>query len=555
MGAGWAGHPWPVHRNWWEKIAVSAYDYVIVGAGSAGSVLANRLTEDEGATVALIEAGGPDEAQEIHIPIAVAALAKTPFDWDLSTEPEPQFGNRRAYLPRGRVLGGSSSINAMVYMRGNRLDYDGWAAGGATGWGWDDVLPYFLKAEDNERGAGALHGTGGPLRVSDGRSRHPLSEAVLEAALEAGHPRNDDFNGERQEGVGFYQLTQRDGMRWSTADAYLRPVMQRPNLTVLTDTLATRIVLQGTRAVGVEVVSPGGETQMVGASREVIVSAGAYESPKLLNLSSIGPEAVLASLGLTVESDLPAGENLQDHLMVLLNYRTEVEALSRAAVTPENLMLLLTEGRGPLSSNFAETGGFFHSRPGLAAPDLQFHQIPALFHQDGLGPVLEHAVTIAPGLLTPTSRGWVAPRGPVPGTKPRVFHNYLSTEADRAATYEGVRIALDIARQPALQQVIAGPFNAPASDSAADISAFVAQTSMTIFHPTSTCAIGSVVDPELRVLGFEGLRVVDASVFPTIPRGNTNAPTIMVAEKAADLIRGRTAPATKGQAPPSTQTT
>jgi choline dehydrogenase len=530
---------------------VRSYDYVIVGAGSAGSVLANRLSEEEAATVAVIEAGGPDEAQEIHIPLAFGYLFKTPVDWDLDSEPEPGLNNRRAYLPRGRVFGGSSSINSMIYQRGNRLDYDGWAAGGATGWGWEDVLPYFLRAEDNERGPGRLHGAGGPLAVSDGRSKHPLSLAFLEAAVQAGHPRNDDFNGERQDGVGWYQLTQRDGMRCSAADAYLQPALPRTNVTVLAGTLATRVLLDGTRAKGVEVVLPDGETEVIGASREVILSAGAYESPKLLMLSGIGPEGVLAPLGLPVVADLPAGQNLQDHLMALLNYRTDMESLM-TAMTPDNVMLLFSEGRGPLSSNVAEAGGFFHSREGSEAPDIQFHQGPVLFHQEGLGPLVAHAVTIAPGLIAPTSRGQVALRVPQPAAQPRVFHNYLATEEDRLAIRQGVRIALDIARQPALQAVITAPFRVPESDSDAGIAAFVAETGMTLYHPTSTCAIGSVVDADLRVLGFEGLRVVDASVFPTIPHGNTNAPTIMVAEKAADLIRGRSpAPGPEAQEHPA----
>lgn len=517
---------------------MSTYDYVIVGAGSAGSVLANRLTEDGDATVALIEAGDPDETQEIHIPLAFGYLFKTPVDWDLDTEPEPHLANRRAYLPRGRGFGGSSSINAMVYIRGNRADYDGWAAGGATGWGWADVLPYFLRSEDNERGASALHGSGGPLTVSDGRSNHPLAAAFVEAAVDAGHPRNDDFNGERQEGVGFYQVTQRNGMRCSAADAYLGPALARENLTVRARALATRVVFDGTHATGVEIALPDGEAEIVSASREVILAAGAYESPKLLMLSGVGPEAALAPLGLPVVSDLPVGQNLQDHVMTPLNYLTGVESLI-TALTPENLMLLLTEGRGPLASNVAEAGGFFHSRDRLPAPDLQFHHAPAPFYQDGLGPLTVHALTIAPGLVAPISRGHVLLRVPQPGAKPRILHNYLAAEEDRAAIRQGVRIALDIARQPAQQEVITGAFKVPASDSDADLDDFVAQHSMTLYHPTSTCAIGSVVDPELRVLGFEGLRVVDASVFPTVPRGNTNAPTIMVAERASDLIRGR----------------
>ncbi|MGH7912773.1 MAG: GMC family oxidoreductase [Candidatus Dormibacteraceae bacterium] len=517
---------------------VSTYDYVIVGAGSAGAVLANRLSEDSGATVGLIEAGGPDVAQEIHIPLAFGRLFKTPLDWGLDSEPESQLGGRRAYLPRGRVFGGSSSINAMVYIRGNRTDYDGWAGSGARGWSWKEVLPYFKKAEDNERGASDLHGAGGPLTVSDGRSKHRLASAFVEAGVEAGHPRNTDFNGERQEGVGFYQVTQRDGMRCSTAVAYLHPAMERENLTVLADTRALNVTLQGTRATGVEVLLPSGETETIHAAREVILSAGAYESPKLLMLSGIGPEAALAPFGLPVHADLPVGQGLQDHLMALLNYETGVETLM-TALTPENVNLLLLEGHGPLASNVAEAGGFFRSEDGLDAPDVQIHFAPVLFHQEGLGPLVAHALTIGPGLIAPTSRGQVLLRVPSPTAAPRIFHNYLATEEDRGALRRAVRIGLEIARQPSLQEVITAPFSVPASDSDDDIATWVAQTAMTIYHPTSTCAIGSVVDPELRVLGFEGLRVVDASVFPTIPRGNTNAPTIMVAEKAADVIRGR----------------
>ncbi|MFZ0217976.1 MAG: GMC family oxidoreductase N-terminal domain-containing protein [Candidatus Dormiibacterota bacterium] len=523
---------------------MSTYDYVVVGAGSAGCVLAARLSEDPAVSVALIEAGGPDLAQEVHIPLAFSQLFKTPLDWDLDTEPEPELGGRRAYLPRGKMLGGSSSMNAMIYMRGNRADYDGWARAGAAGWSWADVLPYFKRAEDNERGANDLHGAGGPLTVSDGRSNHPLAAAFVEAGVQAGHPRTDDFNGERQEGVGFYQLTQRNGLRCSAADAYLRPALERPNLTLLTGALAQRVLLDGSRARGVE-IARGGETEVVTAAGEVLVAAGAYESPKLLMLSGIGPEAVLTPFGIPVEANLPVGQGLQDHCLALLNYATRVETLM-TALTPENVVLLMSEGHGPLSSNVAESGGFFHSLPGLPAPDVQFHVAPVLFHEEGLGALVAHAITLAPCVLAPTSRGQVLLRWPRPEVAPRIIHNYLTTQEDRDCLVAGVRLAFDIEAQPALQAVTTGAFNVPASDAEADILDWARRVVMTLYHPTSTCAIGSVVDPDLRVLGFEGLRIVDASVLPTVPRGNTNAPTIMVAERAADLILGRTLRATAG---------
>lgn len=516
----------------------NTYDYVIVGAGSAGCVLAARLSEDPDTTVALVEAGGPDTAQEIHIPAAFSQLFKSEADWDLDTEPEPELDGRRAYLPRGKVLGGCSSINAMIYIRGNRADYDGWAAAGATGWSYDEVLPYFLRAEDNERGADAHHGTGGPLRVSDSRSAHPLAAAFVEAAVRAGHPRNDDFNGESQLGVGPYQLTQLGGMRHSVAVAYLHPALGRPNLTVLPHAHARRVVLDAGRATGVE-VERGGEAVVLRADREVIVSAGAYESPKLLMLSGVGPAGTLAAFGLETVADLPVGQGLQDHFMALLNFRTDAESLFTAA-TPDNAALLAGEGRGPLTSNIGEAGGFLHSRDGLTAPDVQFHFAPVLFHQEGLGPVTEHGFALGPCVLAPASRGEVTLRSARPGAAPRIRHNYLTAPEDRAAIVAGVRAALEVVEHKPLTDLVTGPFSVPASASEADILAWVRRTGMTLFHPTSTCAIGTVVDPELRVLGTTGLRVVDASVFPTVPRGNTNAPTVMAAEKAADLIKGAT---------------
>ncbi|MFD9719295.1 GMC family oxidoreductase [Streptomyces sp. NPDC059076] len=515
---------------------MNTYDYVVVGAGSAGCVLAARLSEDPGARVALIEAGGPDTAQEIHVPAAFSQLFKSDLDWDLDSEPEPGIGGRRAYLPRGKVFGGCSSINAMIYIRGNRADYDGWAADGADGWSYNDVLPYFRRSEDNLRGADAFHGTGGPLTVSDSRSNHPLATAFVEAAISAGHRRNDDFNGESQLGVGPYQLTQRDGMRCSTSVAFLHPAMGRPNLTILSGARADRVVIENGRATGVEVTRDGG-TEVITAAREVIVSAGAYESPKLLMLSGVGPADALAAFGIRVRADLPVGEGLQDHYMTLLNFRTDTESLMTAA-SPANVELLQGQGRGPLTSNIGEAGGFFHSRDGLAAPDVQFHMAPVLFHEEGLGPVTEHGFAFGPCVLAPTSRGRVTLRSARPDAAPRITHNYLTTAEDRAAIVAGIRIALEIAAQAPAAKVISGPYDVPDSNADADLLAWARRSGMTLYHPTSTCAIGRVVDPELRVYGVDGLRVVDASVFPSVPRANTNAPTIMAAEKAADLIKG-----------------
>ncbi|MEU2062811.1 GMC family oxidoreductase N-terminal domain-containing protein [Streptomyces sp. NPDC013455] len=514
---------------------MSSYDYVIVGAGSAGAVLAARLTEDPEVRVALIEAGGPDTAQEIHVPAAFPHLFKSALDWDFDSDPEPGIGGRRAYLPRGKVFGGTSSMNAMIYIRGNRADYDGWAAAGATGWSYDEVLPYFRRAEDNERGADEFHGAGGPLTVSDGRSGHPLCSAFVQAAQQAGYKANDDFNGATQFGVGRYQLTQRGGLRCSTAVAYLHPAMERPNLTVLPSARAHRVVLEGGRAAGVE-VERGGSVEVVRAEREVVLSAGAYESPKLLMLSGIGPAAALAAFGIEVVRDLPVGVGLQDHYMALLNFRTREESLLTAA-SPGNAALLESEGRGPLTSNIGEAGGFFRSRDDLTAPDLQFHAAPTLFHQDGLGAATEHGFAFGPCVLAPTSRGAVTLRSARPDAAPRIVHNYLMTADDRAVIVAGLRIAREIAAQQAVADVVTGAYDVPAGDSDAELLAWARRAGQSLYHPTSTCAIGAVVDPELRVLGVENVRVVDASVFPTVPRGNTNAPTIMAAEKAADLVR------------------
>jgi choline dehydrogenase len=512
------------------------YDYVIVGAGSAGCVLAARLSEDPDVKVAVLEAGGQDSRPEIAMPIAFPMLLKSSVDWDMLGEEEPGLGGKRLFLPRGKTLGGSGSINAMIYTRGNRADFDEWAAGGAEGWSYDEVLPYFKRSEDNERGADEFHGAGGPMRVSDSRAMSPMIETMIEASVLAGLPFNPDFNGATQDGVGRFQVTQRNGRRCSTAEAFLHPAEERPNLDIITDAMALRILFDGSRAVGVE-VSRDDKTEEIRAEREVIVSAGTYQSPVLLMLSGIGPADDLAPYGIEVRENLPVGHNLQDHCMAQLNYETDGPSLF-GAFAPANFELYETEGRGPLTSNIPEAAAFFRTRPGLDAPDMEFHYAPSMFYDQGYTAPHDSGYCFGPVVVKPTSRGRVMLRAPLADSKPRILCNFLTTETDRQCMIAGVRKAMEVAEQEPLKKATRKPFIVPASDSEDDIMDFVRRAAQSVYHPTSTCAIGSVVDPQLRVYGVEGLRVADASVMPTVTRANTNATAIMIGEKAADLIRG-----------------
>jgi choline dehydrogenase-like flavoprotein len=528
------------------------YDYVIVGAGSAGCVLAARLTENPGTRVLLLEAGPPDEAEEIRIPAALNLLWQSQYDWGYQTVPQERAAGQPVYWPRGRTLGGSSSINAMIYVRGHRLDYDTWRDDfGCSGWGYTDLLPYFLRAEDNSRGPSAYHGAGGPLSVQDLKRKSPLTRAFVEASRACGLPANEDFNGPEQDGTGFYQVTQRDGRRWSAADAYLRPALSRPNLTVLTDALATGLLIEAGRAAGVRYTHRGAQ-EVARAAGEVILSAGTIGSPHLLLVSGIGPADRLIEHGVRVVADSPGvGANLSDHPVVTAIWPTPKETGLWEQAGPAGLARWRYLRSGPLTSNVAEAGGFTRTMPSLAAPDVQWHVLPVPYQRQGLADPAIRAVSVLVTVLTVASRGSVRLRTADPRHKPLIDPGYLYASEDIDPLVSGLRMARDFAASPALARHVREELApGPEVRSDAELREFIRRDLGTLHHPVGTCAMGgdsrlaasrltSVVDPELRVRGIEGLRVVDASVMPAVPRGNTNAPVIAIAERAADLISGR----------------
>jgi choline dehydrogenase len=522
------------------------FDVVVVGAGSAGCALAARLTEDPTLRVLLLEAGGSDDVLEVQIPAGLYKTWRTRLDWNYTTDAQPGLDGRKLFWPRGKLLGGSSSINAMIYMRGAAADYDEWAElTGDNSWSYEHVLPLFRRMEDNSRGADQFHGIGGPLRVEDLRSPHAWTRAVVQSAVAAGYPRNDDFNGATQEGVGQHQVTQKRGRRWSSADAYLHPAERRPNLTVRTGALTTRVLVSDGRATGVEYRS-GGQVHTVHATREVVLSGGAVNSPQLLMLSGIGPADHLREVGVDVVHDLPGvGGGLQDHPLVPVVWNVRSGRSLFRAESPSGYAKWFGARRGPLTSNLAEAGLFTRSAPELSEPDLQMHFLPVKFwKQAEVDPDVD-AFTAAVVLVHVHSRGSVRLRSADPSWAPAIDAGYLTDERDLDALVSGVEKAREIASVGPLSAVLAEEWSPGGTVFGREaLRETVKNTLESLYHPVSSCRMGTdeqaVVDSELRVRGIEGLRVVDASVMPTLVRGNTNAPTIMIAERAADLILGRT---------------
>lgn len=500
------------------------YDYIVIGAGSAGCVVANRLTKDSDTTVLLLEAGNPDTKPEIHIPAECFTLVGSEVDWGYFSEPEPYLNHRKMFCSRGKVLGGSSSINFMMYVRGNPHNYDRWQALGNPGWSYQDVLPYFKKSEHSSRGASEFHGVDGELSVTDVMAPAAVSQRFVDACVSTGYNYNPDFNGTHQEGVGLYQLTVKEGKRHSAAAAFLLPVFHRPNLTVTTGALVTRLLFEGTRAIGVEYLH-GGTLHQARVSQEVILSAGAFDSPKLLMLSGIGDAEHLQALDIPVIADLPGvGQNLQDHILVCV-----VQAATQD-VHPAS------------TSNGVEVGLFLHSEGNLeSAPDLQFFFGPIQFLSPGYPPA-DFGFTGAVSLTRPQNIGSVSLQSPDPKDPPTIRMNYLQIQADVRKLVEGVKLMRQLFQSNAFND-FRGKEIAPGADIQSDAAlvAYIRDTCSTVWHPVGTCKMGidsmAVVDPELRVHGIQGLRVVDASIMPTITTGNTNAPTIMIGEKAADLIK------------------
>lgn len=526
------------------------YDYIIIGAGSAGCVLANRLSEDAGTSVLVLEFGGSDRSVLIQMPSAFSLPMNTKkYNWHYETVAEPHLDNRRLHCPRGKVLGGSSSINGLVYIRGHACDFDEWESLGAKNWSYRNCLPYFKRAEQYKFGGDDYRGGAGPLSTNNGNNmQNPLYGAWVEAGAEAGYIKTDDCNGYMQEGFGAMHMTVKDGVRWSTANAYLRPAMSRPNLTVITHAMTRRILLEGKRAVGVE-YDQGGQTHKVMCNREVLVASGPIGSPHLLQRSGIGPAAVLKNAGIEVRHDLPGvGENLQDHSEIYIQYACKepvtlngkMNLLGKALIGLR--WLLFKDGLG--ASNHFEAGGFIRSSKGLRWPDIQFHFLPAAMRYDGDKPFKGHGFMVLTGPNKPKSRGHVRALSADPYQHPQIRFNYLASEEDREGFRRCVRLTREIIAQPAMDRY-RGEELAPGPQVQTDeeIDAFVRANMESTMHPCGSCRMGeddmAVVDSALRVHGLQGLRVIDSSVFPSEPNGNLNAPTIMLAERAADLVRGR----------------
>ena len=523
----------------------AGYDYIVVGAGSAGSVLANRLSAKPEAKVLLLEAGGSDKSFFVRMPAGIAKLAGPRYNWGYETAPQPSMQGRRMYWPRGRLLGGSSSVNAMVYMRGQPADYDHWRQLGNSGWSYADVLPYFKKAERNERLHDEFHGADGPLNVAERPYTNPLSHAFVEAAQQAGLPFNPDFNGAVQLGCGLFQVTQKGGSRWSAASAYLHPAAARENLTILTKAQATRVVIENGRAIGVEYVRKG-KRHTARAEQEVLLAGGAINSPQLLLLSGIGPAEELRALGIKVAHDLPGvGKNLQDHLNVNIVRRatkgSTLDSKNRGLAPVGVALQFLLFGTGPGTSNVAEAGAFAIGDPAAATPDIQYHFIPAQVVDHARVAMDGDGVTLHACCLRPQSRGEIRLASTDPLQPPVMDPRYLGADYDLKILIEGLRRGRDILGAPALQPWL-GEERLPGErlQSDAELSDFIRATAETEYHPVGTCKMGNdpmaVVDERLAVRGVDRLRVIDASIMPTIVSGNTNAPVIMIAEKGAEMV-------------------
>ncbi|OXY83815.1 choline dehydrogenase [Oceanimonas doudoroffii] len=523
------------------------FDYIVVGAGSAGCVLANRLSEDPAIRVLLLEAGGRDWNPWIHVPVGYFKTMHNPAtDWCYVTDPDQGIDGRQLQWPRGKVLGGSSSLNGLLYIRGQHQDYDDWAALGNDGWSFDEVLPYFKKSECQSRGENAYHGVDGPLKVSDLRLRREIAERFIEAAQQTGIPANPDCNGERQEGVGYFQQTAHKGLRCSSAKAFLRPALKRPNLTLLTHAHTRRILLEGKQATGIEFEHKG-ERLLARATREVVLSAGAIGSPQILQCSGIGDPEHLASVGVDCRHTLPGvGENLQDHLQIRLVFKTRCRTLNDEVNNPLKKMGVgmqyALSRTGPLTLAASQVYVFTQSRDELDRPDIQFHMQPLSADKPGEGVHPFSAFTASVCQLRPHSRGRIRIRSADPHQYPSIQPNYLSTEEDCRVAVDAIKVARRIAEADALRPVITDE-HVPGRQYQSDDELLEAarRFSQTIYHPTSTCKMGqddmAVVDHRLRVHGIEGLRVADASIMPLIVSGNTNAPSIMIGEKAADMIK------------------